>query len=121
MPSRLLTINLRKYLVGQPRRKRPMRVSSYVKYRIAKSINIKTDNIRISKELNSVILKKYVGSMKPLKVNINIEKEIATVTPFEAKAVSTDNKKEQSANNKAAAVSISKTASSEAASAKPKE
>ena len=35
MASRLLTINMRDFLVNQPRRKRAMRVSSYVKGRVA--------------------------------------------------------------------------------------
>ncbi|MDE1870766.1 MAG: hypothetical protein KGI06_00815 [Candidatus Micrarchaeota archaeon] len=86
MANRLITINIRKYLVKQPRRKRPMRISTYLKYRIAKSTNIRSDNIRISKELNVIVMKKYINSMKPLKVSISIDKDITTVTPFEQKA-----------------------------------
>jgi ribosomal protein L31E len=85
MPNRLLTINLRDYLANQPRRKRAMRVSRYIRERIAKQTNVGTDNISISKELNSIIIKEHVHSMKKLKVNINIEKGKATVTSFGAK------------------------------------
>ena len=45
MPNRLLTINIRDYLIRTPRRKRHMRLSSYVRSRIAKSTNIRSDNI----------------------------------------------------------------------------
>lgn len=83
--NRLLTINIRNYLVGQPRRKRPMRISRYIKERISQQTNIGMENIRISNELNSIILKQHLHSMKKLKVNINVEKEKATVTPFSEK------------------------------------
>ncbi len=86
MANRLLTINIRKYLTKQPRRKRPARMSRYVRHRISKSTNIRLDNIKISKELNSIMLKKYLHSMKPLKVSISIEKEKATVTYFDKTA-----------------------------------
>ena len=85
MASRLLTINIRKYLSRQPRRKRPMRIAHYVRRRIAGATNVSGDSIKISKELNSIMLKENMRSMKPLKVNISIENGIATVTPFEAK------------------------------------
>ncbi len=86
MASKLLTINIRNYLVGQPRRKRAKRVSGYVRARIAHYTNVRFDNIRISKELNSLILKKHISSMKPLKVSIGMEKDKAIVTPFNEKA-----------------------------------
>ncbi len=86
MASRLLTINIRKYLSRQPRRKRPMRIAHYVRRRIAGATNVGGDSIKISKELNSIMLKENMRSMKPLKVNISIENGIATVTPFEVKA-----------------------------------
>ncbi len=86
MASRLLTINIRKYLSRQPRRKRPMRIAHYVRRRIAGATNVGGDSIKISKELNSIMLKENMRSMKPLKVSISIENGIATVTPFEVKA-----------------------------------
>ncbi len=85
MASRLLTINLRNYLVGVPRRKRVMKISSYIKNRISKSTNVRVDNIRINMALNSVIMKKHLNSMKPLKVSITMDKEIANVTAFDDK------------------------------------
>jgi hypothetical protein len=85
MANRLLTINIRNYLVGQPRRKRVMRISRYIKERINQHTNVGMDNIKISSELNSIILKQHLHSMKKLKVNINVEKEKAMVTPFSDK------------------------------------
>ncbi|MFI5412431.1 MAG: hypothetical protein ACHQX1_00905 [Candidatus Micrarchaeales archaeon] len=89
MANRLLTINIRNYLVNQPRRKRQMRVSNYLKTRIAHSTNLRIENVKISKELNSLIIKRHVKSMKPLKVNINIDKDKALVTPFVEKTAPT--------------------------------
>ncbi|MGD0510249.1 MAG: hypothetical protein ABSA33_00250 [Candidatus Micrarchaeaceae archaeon] len=86
MANRILTINIRNYLVKQPRRKRPARISRWIRYRIAHSANIKSDSIRITKELNSIVLKKYLHSMKPLKVNISTDKGISTVTYFSSAA-----------------------------------
>ncbi len=86
MPNRLLTINLRNYMVKQPRRKRPARMTRYVRLRIAKSTNIKSGNIKISQELNSIMLKRHLHSMMPLKVNISIDKEKAMVTSFSEKS-----------------------------------
>jgi len=71
-----------------PVRKRAMRVSRYVKEKIAHYSNVRFDNVKISKELNSLIIKSHVRSMKRLKVNINIDKEIATASPFEQKKAS---------------------------------
>lgn len=82
MANRLLTINIRNYLVKQPRRRRHARISRYVRYKIAQYTNIRQENINISGELNSIIQTRYLHSMMPLKVSINIEKDKAKVTPF---------------------------------------
>lgn len=95
MAIRLLTINIRKYLVKQPRRKRPARISRYIRYKIAHSANIKADSIKITKELNSIVLKKYLHSMKPLKVSISTDKGISTVTYFDKAAKPADVKTAQ--------------------------
>lgn len=87
MPNRLLTINIRRYLAKQPRRKRPARISRYLRFRIAQSTNVASDNIKISKELNELLLKRYLKSMTPIKLNINIDKGKAMVTPFQEKPV----------------------------------
>ncbi len=86
MANRLLTINVRKYLSKQPRRKRHMKLPKYIRYKVAQATNVRSSNIKISKELNSIMLKRYLHSMEPMKVNISIDKEIATVTHFESRA-----------------------------------
>ena len=62
-----------------------MRLSSYVRSRIAKSTNIRSDNIKIDQGLNSLMLTKNLKSMKKLKVNVSIDKDRATVTQFSSK------------------------------------
>lgn len=86
MPTRLLTINIRKYLVNQPRRKRPARMMRYVKFRIAQQTNIREENIKISQDLNSAMIKNTLRSMHKLKVSIEIDKDKATVKQFQEKA-----------------------------------
>jgi ribosomal protein L31E len=82
MANRLLTINIRNYLVKQPRRKRPARIARYVRYKIARATKMRLESVRITGELNQLILKKHLHSMMPLKVNINVEKDKATASPF---------------------------------------
>lgn len=82
MANRLLTINIRDYLIKTPRRKRHMRLSNYIKMRIAKSTNVSADSIKISQDLNSQIMTKYLKSMHKLKLNISIEKDRTLVTAF---------------------------------------
>lgn len=89
MANRLLTINVRKYLSKQPRRKRHMKLPKYVKYKVAQATNVRSSNIKISKELNSIMLKRYLHSMEPMKININIEKDMATITHFDSKPTTT--------------------------------
>ena len=66
-----------------------MKISGWIKFRIAQSTNVRAEDVKISKELNSIIMKQHLNSMKKLKVNINIEKNIATVTPFAEKKAAT--------------------------------
>lgn len=95
MATRLLTINIRRYLSGQPRRKRPIRLPKYIRYKIARSTNINSSNIKIDKELNAVILKKHLHDMRPITVNISIDKGVATVTHFDKNAKQQNVKKEE--------------------------
>jgi len=86
MPTRLLTINIRDYLVNQPRRKRPARMMRYVKYKIAQQTNLREENIKISQDLNSSMIKNNLRNMHKLKVSIEIDKDKATVKQFQEKA-----------------------------------
>jgi ribosomal protein L31E len=80
--DRLLTINLRNYLVRQPVRKRQMKISGYVRERVSHYLKVGEEKVRISGELNSLMTKRYSRSMLPLKVNVRIENGVATVSPF---------------------------------------
>lgn len=82
MANKLLTINLRKYLIQQPRTKRAARGMRYVRERIAHYTKVSPENVRISAELNSMIFKHYSKRMVPLKMNVNVESGKATATPF---------------------------------------
>jgi hypothetical protein len=104
MANRLLTINIRDFLIRTPVRKRHMRLSNYIKLRIAKSTNVKAENIKISQDLNSLVMTKYLKSMHKLKVNINIEKEKATVTAFSEKAPAKPSTDSKTASSTAATI-----------------
>ncbi|MDE1865428.1 MAG: hypothetical protein KGH94_02190 [Candidatus Micrarchaeota archaeon] len=85
MADRLLTINLRNYLVRQPVRRRHMRLARYVRNRIAHYVKVEEEKVKISKELNNLMVKSYSKSMLPLKVNVKIENGTATASPFTQK------------------------------------
>jgi len=82
MPSKVLTINIRKYLVKQPRGKRIRKGSRYLRERIAHYTKTDIDKVKISRELNNLMVKYYSIKMKPVKVNVNIDAGIATASPF---------------------------------------
>ncbi len=82
MTDRLLTINLRNYLVRQPVRRRHMKLSRYVRNRVAHYIKVDEENVKITGELNNLMIKSYSKSMLPLKLNVKIENGTATVHPF---------------------------------------
>jgi hypothetical protein len=82
MADRLLTINLRNYLVRQPVRRRHMKLSRYVRNRVAHYVKVDEENVKITGELNNLMIKSYSKSMLPLKLNVKIENGIATVHPF---------------------------------------
>lgn len=78
----LLTVNIRKYLVGQPRTKRARKAVMYVRDRIAHFTKTEVENVRIDQELNRVIVKKYSKSMTPVRMNIKIEDGKALAEPL---------------------------------------
>jgi hypothetical protein len=82
MADRLLTINLRNYLVRQSVRKRPMKISGYVRERVAHYTKTEEENVKLTGDLNILMIKRHARSMLPLKVNVKIENGIATVSPF---------------------------------------
>jgi ribosomal protein L31E len=87
MAERILTLNMRKYLVNQPRTKRLRKAIRYVRERVSHFTKIKEENVKISMQLNSVIFKKYSKSMPPLKLSVKIGTDTADVFPFSEKPV----------------------------------
>lgn len=82
MADRLLTINLRNYLVKQPVRRRHMKISGYVRERVAHYTKVDEENVKLTGDLNILMIKRHAKSMLPLKVNVKIENGMATVSPF---------------------------------------
>jgi hypothetical protein len=82
MVDKLLTINLRNYLVKQPVRRRHMKISGYVRDRVAHYTKVDEENVKLTGELNILMIKRHAKSMLPLKVNVKIEDGKATVSPF---------------------------------------
>lgn len=82
MVDKLLTINLRNFLVKQPRRKRHMRISRYVRDRVSHYMKVDEEKVKLSGDLNVLMIKRHARSMLPLKVNVKIENGMATVSPF---------------------------------------
>ncbi|MCL4389543.1 MAG: hypothetical protein M1528_01465 [Candidatus Marsarchaeota archaeon] len=78
----LLTINIRRYLVGQPRTKRARKAALYIRERVAHYTKTKIEDVKISQELNNLILKRYSKSMSPVRINAKIENGKATAEPF---------------------------------------
>ncbi len=82
MAERLLTINLRRYLVDVPRSKRFRKAPPYVRERVAHYMKLNVENVRIDKALAHEIVAKYAKSMLPLRLSVNIDKDVATVKAF---------------------------------------
>lgn len=88
MADKLLTISIRNFLVRQPVRRRHMKISKYVRERVSHYIKVDQENVKISRELNNLMIQKHAKSMLPLKLTIKIDKGIATISPFAIKAAS---------------------------------
>ncbi|MGC8669869.1 MAG: hypothetical protein ACP5TL_01815 [Candidatus Micrarchaeia archaeon] len=98
MANKLITINIRKYLINQPRTKRIRKAVKYVEAQVARHAKVSIENVRISRDLNELIFKYGARRMTPLKLNIALENGIATASPFkEASAPSKKASTEQSA------------------------
>ncbi len=82
MSTRIMTINLRKYLSTQPRTRRIKRSMRYLRERIAHYTKTDESKVSISDELNRAMFKHYIKSMKPLKVSVDISEGKAKVGLF---------------------------------------
>jgi ribosomal protein L31E len=97
MAERVITISLRKYLSTQPVTKRRMKAVKYLRNRIAHYSKVKEEDVKLSKELNQLVVKVHSRRMSPVKVRVEIDKGIASAKPFEPKqqaAVHSDAKAE---------------------------
>lgn len=93
METRVLSIGIRKYLVRQPRNKRARKATRYFRERIAHYTKIGIENVKIDRDLNSMIMKYYARHMTSIKASIKIDNGIATVSRFgEAKKPSGQSK-----------------------------
>ncbi len=83
--TRAITINIRRYLVNQPRPKRARKAVRYLRERIAHYTKTDLKNVKIEGELNSMIIREYSKRMVPIKTNVNIDDNgIARVSRFGA-------------------------------------
>ncbi len=80
----LLTINMRRYLVTQPRNKRKYKAIRYLRERISHYTKTDIDNVLLSQSLNSEVLKRVAKSMAPVKLTVKIDNGKATAEPFSA-------------------------------------
>ena len=82
MADRMITINIRKYLVTQPRTKRAKKAAKYIRERVAHYTKLDPENVRIGQKLNELIFKYYSRRMVPVKVRVKIGTDTADVLPF---------------------------------------
>ncbi len=89
MANRILTINIRRYLVSHPRRNRHRKTFGYLRERISYYTKVPEENVLISQELNELVTKHNVKHMSPVTVSIAIENGKASVVPFKEGATAT--------------------------------
>lgn len=82
MSDRLITISIRKYLVKQPRTKRHMKAAAYIRGRIAHYTKLREEDVKLSQELNELIIKQYSRTMLPVKCTVKMGADTAEVMPF---------------------------------------
>ena len=82
MAERLITLNIRRYLVKQPRPKRARRAMRYIRERVAHYTKIVPENIRIGQDVNNAVFKHYAKYMNPIKLRVLIGTDTADVLMF---------------------------------------
>ncbi|MGC8622930.1 MAG: hypothetical protein ACP5UC_03135 [Candidatus Micrarchaeia archaeon] len=83
MAETLITVNMRNFLLKQARNKRFVRAAGYVREKVAKHMKLSPENVKLSIELNNMIMKHYSKSMKKLKLSVSLDNGVATAKPFE--------------------------------------
>ncbi len=113
MASRmLLTINMRRYLVTQPRTKRKYKAIRYIRERVSHFTKTDIDNVLLSQDLNVMILKSYASRMAPIRLTVKIDGGKATAEPFKEEVVK-EEKKEEKKGKKEAPKAVEKGAAQE--------
>lgn len=79
----LLTINLRRYLVTQPRTKRKAKAIKYIRERVSHFTKTDIENVLLTQDLNDMVLKSYAKHMYPVKLSVKIDAGKATAEPQE--------------------------------------
>ena len=83
MAEKVLTISIRRYLSAQPVTKRSRKAVKYIRERIAHYTKTALENVKISMDLNSKIVKHYSKRMVPIKMSVDVEKGVAHAKLFE--------------------------------------
>ncbi len=73
MVERLITINLRRYLVEQPTTKRQRKAVAYVRERISHYTKVDIDNVRLDMKLSEQIIKYHARNMSPVKLKVDVK------------------------------------------------
>ncbi len=82
MAHKVFILNIRKYLVTQPRTKRRNKAVKFVRERIAHYTKMPIEAVKIDQALNSMITKFSARTMNKLKLDVNVENGKALLTPF---------------------------------------
>jgi ribosomal protein L31E len=98
MAERLITLNIRKYLVKQPRTKRARKAIRYIRERIAHYTKIDVENVKIGYDVNNMVFKHYAKYMTPIKLKVNIGTDTADVLMY--KEASEESSKNESKDKK---------------------
>ncbi|HUC38724.1 MAG TPA: hypothetical protein VL944_01170 [Candidatus Acidoferrum sp.] len=78
----LLTINMRRYLVTQPRTKRKNKALKYLRERISHYTRTDIENVLLSQELAEMMMKSHARKMSPVRLSVKIENGKATAEQF---------------------------------------
>ena len=101
--TRILTINIRKYLVGKPRTKRRSSAVRFIRERIAHATKLNPVDVNLTPELNNSIIKHYSKAMVPLKINLSIDNgkvQASSFSEVKPQAKQAQEAKEAPANKK---------------------
>ncbi|MGC8648865.1 MAG: hypothetical protein ACP5UN_01430 [Candidatus Micrarchaeia archaeon] len=101
MAERLITLNIRRYLVKQPRPKRARRAMRYIRERIAHYTKMEPENVKIGYDVNNAVFKYYAKYMTPIKLRVLIGTDTADVLLFKENADKSQSTKVKAENTKA--------------------